>query len=167
MSRVGRKILKVFKAIIRSNPILMMYNFRTFQISSKMFLHYKTVFKYISSSIRKWMFCSTKINISKFVSNFSTTPPRRFNTNMEFGVISSHTFLGTILSTIKIASSYVKCFVTSSTLLRSFTTIPVVSLFPLESGMKNYEAHFGTENNLSLKDMTSNVLFADRTLSGG
>lgn len=75
---VAQKQLEVFYSVVGMVPVYVVNNLSWFKMSPKIFFHYKSMFKNISSSICKRMFVRFNINISPFVNSFSTFPIDRF-----------------------------------------------------------------------------------------
>ena len=76
MRSIIRKQHKVLNMVIRNNLINVMDNFFFVEISSKMFLHYKAVFKYISRFVARGMFWGIYACITKGMKNLATFPVR-------------------------------------------------------------------------------------------
>ena len=80
VSSLIRKKKKIFKSIILPVTVYMMNNFSRFNISPKMFLHYKTMLSNVTGIITKRMIRFMNKNILITICKFSTFPIWVFRT---------------------------------------------------------------------------------------
>jgi hypothetical protein len=107
---------KIGDAIIRLIAVFMVDDFFRFEISSKIFLHNKAVFKNVSLAIRKWMIFFENLYVS--ISDSSASLPKMiFGSRRSFSKVFSIAVLRTEMARISFDVAWIfhKVFLANTT----------------------------------------------------